>query len=275
MKNVKLPSSGPWASVFSPERTSSRGDLPCSSVPFPMRKSADPIVIARTKLMRDLLMHMETDPDVVVVAAYPEEVDYWTIATNGEPNLLTHVPDMAVLRSDGTVAVIDTVSRASRRKEGPRLAQRTADLKAHYATVGASYYLLDERAIHLQPLFDNRRDIWQHQSFSGQNPEIDRVAAAIMQQPLPLSIGQLAKRIPTLCPSEELNDESGPLYSAVKQLVMSGLIEVDLARRFSFWTVLRFPSSSHDGVQKHRGLRFSAGVARRTSTGGPAQAATR
>lgn len=231
-----------WKPVFSPDNIEHRRvawDNPVA--PFPSSKSALHMVRPRSRLMRDLLIHLDTDPDVVAIAAYPEEPEYWTIATNGEPTVRTHVPDVATLRRDGRVVVIDVVTPIERKKDGLLLEQRTPDLKAHYLGRGAEYYLLDEEAIHLQPLFDNRRDMWQHKEF---DPTVEQVALAILSQSLPLRIGELARRLTPPCSTEEWRDESGPLYSAVKQLVMSGRIEVDLTRRFSDWTLVQFPSRS-------------------------------
>lgn len=242
-----------WKPVFSPDNIEHRRvawDNPVA--PFPTSKSALHMVRPRSRLMRDLLIHLDADPDVVAIAAYPEEPEYWTIATNGEPTVRTHVPDVATLRRDGRVVVIDVVTPVERKKDGLGLEQRTADLKAHYRGLGAKYYLLDEEAIHLQPLFDNRRDMWQHKAF---DPEIAGIAAEILAQPLPLKIGQLAARLTPSGSAAEWNDEYGPLYAAIKQLAMSGRIRIDLSRRFSRWTVVHLSSDTSRSRPRHAGQR--------------------
>ncbi|MDC7741215.1 hypothetical protein [Rhizobium binxianense] len=252
MKNkTRLSNQAHWNPVFSSDNVEHRwvaSDNPTG--PFPTSKSALQMVRPRSPLMRDLLIHLDTNPDVVAIAAYPEEADYWTIATNGEPTVRTHVPDIATLRRDGRVIVIDVVTSVEREKNPFGIEQRTADLKAHYRGLAAEYYLLDEKAIHLQPLFDNRRDMWQHKAF---DPEIASIAAEILAQPLPLKIGQLASRLTPRGSAAEWNDEFGPLYAAIKQLVMAGRITVDLTRRFSPWTVLHLPSSTAQIRRQHSG----------------------
>lgn len=243
-----------WNRVFSSNSLHFDAEaFPASPGWFPMSKTPEGMVFPRSALMRDLLVHLETDPDVVAVALYPEAAEYWTIATNGEPTVRPHVPDVAVRRRRGAVSVIDVGDRLPIGSDATWVDERTIDLQVHYEGLGAQYYLLEEGAIHLQPLFDNRRDMWQHKPYPEQDPRIDRVAADILAQPLPLSIREIARRLSAHCSMEEWRDESGPLYSAVKQLVMSGRIEVDLYSRFSEWTVLRLPARL-DNLPK-RGLR--------------------
>ncbi|MBY5511866.1 hypothetical protein [Rhizobium leguminosarum] len=245
----KLENEAHWKHVFSSDNFEHRWVASASSPGcFPTSKSALQMVRPRSPLMRDLLIHLDTDPDVVAIAAYPEETEYWTIATNGEPTIRTHIPDVATLRRGGRVVVVDVVLSTDR-KGGATIEQKATDLKAHYRGLGAEYYLLDEEAIRLQPLFDNRRDMWQHKAFHGQEPEIASIAAEILAQPLPLNIGQLAARLAPRRSAAEWNDEFGPLYTAIKQLVMSGRITVDLTRRFSRWTVLHLPSRT-TGVRR-------------------------
>lgn len=242
---TELPASPHWQQVFSADNVEHRRLTPANPiVSFPTSKSALHLVRPRSPLMRDLLIHLDTDPTIVLIAAFPEEVEYWTVATNGEPTLRTHVPDVAVFRRDGRIVVIDVVPRDEMESNRARIEQRTDDLKAHYLGFEAEYIVLSEAEIYQQPKFDNRRDMWQHKAFDGQDPAIGQIALAILSQPLPMRLGDLARRLTAPCPREEWLDGSGPLYSAAKQLVMSGEVEVDLTTPFSLFTVIQFPPHS-------------------------------
>ncbi len=251
---TELAASSHWLQVFSPDnvehRRPARANPICS---FPTSKSALHLVRPRSALMRDLLIHLDTDPAIVRIAAYPEEVDYWTVATNGEPTLRTHVPDVGILRRDGSIVVIDVVPRDEMKSNRARIEQRTGDLKAHYSGFGAGYIALGDAEIYLQPQFDNRRDMWQHKAFDGQDPAIGQIALAILSQPLPMRLGDLARRLTAPCPREEWLDQSGPLYSAAKQLVMSGDVEIDLTKPFSLFTVVSFPPHSSQRWNRAKG----------------------
>ncbi|KIV64837.1 hypothetical protein SZ54_3088 [Rhizobium sp. UR51a] len=248
-----------WAHVFSPANFPHKTIKPGShykTLPgwFPSSKSVNGLMRTSQPLMHDLFIHLDTNPDVVAIAEFPEEAEYWTIATNGEPVLRSHVPAAAVKTRAGHVVVFD-VEPVYVQEEHDWLPQRTADLKAHYAGLGAHYHLLDERTIHLRPVFDNLRLMWLHKRVEAQHPDIDVIAQRIVDSALPLRIGDLMRRVTPNAffgqwegeTTATMIPEVNPIFTAVMQLAMAGRVEVDLNRPFSQWTVVRHPSHALDG----------------------------
>jgi len=240
----KLQNETHWKHVFSADNIAHRSiKLESSCKPpmwFPTSKSVSRLIQTREPLMYDLLIHLDVNSDVIAIAEYPEEAEYWTVATNGEPTIRSHVPNVAVLMRDGLVAVIDVMSMA-KQAERPGVDQRTDDLKAHYQGLQAHYVLLDEKTIRQQPLFDNRRHMWSLRKVAGQHPDYDRVARSILKQPLPMRIRDLMRHVRPIVLSSEWSDETGPVFTAVAQLAMAGQVQVDMNGRFSQHTVVRFP----------------------------------
>jgi hypothetical protein len=231
-----------WNHLFSED------SHPCRPIPagsahdrtwIPCSKSASRLVWAYSDLMRDLLIHLETNPDVVAVAEYPEETEYWTIATNGEPTVRTHVPAVAARMRDGTVAFIDVMTSDAQKRAHAMVDQRTSDLADHYGRLGAAYLLLDETTIRKQPAFDNRRHMWALRKTRWQDPVIDQLAQKILELGLPLSIAEIARRTDAASNRVGRLDPTGATYSAVSQLVTSGHLVIDLGRRLSDSSVVR------------------------------------
>lgn len=194
------------------------------------------------RLVRDLFLHLETSRDVAIVEEFPEEIEYWSVATNGEPTLRRHTAHASGRTRDGVHIVFEAMSlREQRSRRGLR--QRTADLQAHYARTNVRYILVDERTLHKQPAFDNLRIMWQHKRSDGQHPDIDLTAGRVLEQPLPLEIRELARRLEpdAMHGLQTVEDLCGSLvFTAVLQLAMAGVIEVDLDRPLSGSSVVRF-----------------------------------
>lgn len=248
-----------WAHVFSPANFPHKTIKPGShykTLPgwFPSPKSVNGLMRTSQPLMHDLFIHLDTNPEVVAIAEFPEEAEYWTIATNGEPILRSHVPAAAVRTRTGRVVVFDVEPVYVQEGRG-WLPQRTADLKSHYTGLGAHYHLLDERTIHLRPVFDNLRLMWLHKRVEAQHPDIDVIAQRIADAALPLRIGDLMRRVTPNAffgqwegeTTATMIPEVNPIFTAVMQLAMAGRVEVDLNRPFSQWTVVRRPSHAIDG----------------------------
>ncbi|MBY5346017.1 hypothetical protein [Rhizobium leguminosarum] len=240
--NAALKNAAHWTPVFASDHfphVSSWTLARTTYQPVPCSKSVNGLVRIGTELMRDLLIHLETNPDVVAIAEYPEEAEYWTIATNGEPTVRNHVPAVAVLTIDGSVAVIDVMSAEAQEKSSAFVDQRTCDLTDHYEALGASYVLLDETTVRKQPMFDNRRHMWALRKTKYQNPEIDRLAVLILRERLPLSIGEFARRTMSAASLKQGPDPIGLVYSAVTQLAIAGRIQIDLGSPLSDSTMIR------------------------------------
>lgn len=213
-------------------------------------KSKKGLVWASSPLMRDLLIHLETTPDVVAVAEYAEEIDYWTIATNGEPTVRRHTPALAVQMSCGTVAFIDVMTlEAQERAHG--VDRRTWDLADHYRRMGACHLLLNETTIRKQPAFDNRRHMWALRKTRWQDPQIDLIGRQILDLSLPLSIAEIAGRTGSCSGRAGAIDPTGAVYSAVAQLAMAGFVEINFGRRLSDRSVVRLCKSQATATGRH------------------------
>lgn len=247
-----------WKHVFSSDNFPHKTIKPGSrykTLPgwFPSSKSVTGLMRTSQPLMHDLFIHLDTNPEVVAIAEFPEEAEYWTIATNGEPILRSHIPAAAVQTQNGLIVVFD-VEPYHVQEEKPWLPQRTADLQAHYAALGAHYHLLDERTIHLRPVFDNLRLMWLHKRIEAQHPDIDVIAQKIVDAALPLRIGDLMRRVTPNAFFGQWEDETtakmipevNPIFTAVMQLAMAGRVDIDLNRPFSQWTVVRHRAPARD-----------------------------
>lgn len=245
-----------WAHVFSAANIAHKTIEPGShykTLPgwFPSSKSVRGQLRTREPLMRDFLFHLDTDPAVTAIAEFPERVAYVKIDRRGRERSYEHTPDLATLTSAGAVFVFDIVPFYVQ-QDLRWLPARTAILKEHYAAKQAHYHLLDERTIHLRPLFDNLVDMWKQKPVAGQHPDIDLIARQILARPLPLRIGDLMRCVtPNAMFGQWEGDaeaamigEVNPVYTAVMQLAMAGKVEVDLRRRFSQFTFVSFPGQT-------------------------------
>jgi hypothetical protein len=260
----KLENEAHWKHVFSSDNFPHKTIKPGShykTLPgwFPSSKSVSGLMRTSQPLMHDLFIHLDTNPEVVAIAEFPEEAEYWTIATNGEPILRSHVPAAAAKTRSGLVVVFD-VEPFYVQEEHTWLPQRIAELQAHYAGLGACYHLLDERTLHLRPVFDNLRLMWLHKRIAAQHPDIDIVAQKIVDASLPLRIGDLMRRVTPNAffgqwegeTTATMIPEVNPIFTAVMQLAMAGRVEVDLNRPFSQWTVVRHPARAVASSQMPR-----------------------
>ncbi|MBY5511867.1 hypothetical protein [Rhizobium leguminosarum] len=245
-----------WTRVFSPENVAHRTIEPGShykTLPgwFPSSKSVRGQLRTREPLMRDFLFHLDTDPAVTAIAEFPERVSLVQVDSRGRERSYEHVPDLAALTSSGAVFVFDIIPFYVQ-QELRWLPARNAILKEHYAGKQAHYHVLDERTIHLRPLFDNLVDMWKQKPVAGQHPAIDLIARQILARPLPLRIGDLMRcATPNAMFGQWEGDaeatmigEVNPVYTAVMQLAMAGKVEVDLGRRFSQFTLVCFPGQT-------------------------------
>jgi hypothetical protein len=76
------------------------------AISFPTNKVGSGIVRARSNLMADGLLHLDTDPNVVHLSPYPMEVAYWSTFDGETPAKRDHIPDMAILLRGGPVEIV-------------------------------------------------------------------------------------------------------------------------------------------------------------------------
>jgi len=207
-------------------------------VTFPTDKAPAGEVFARLPLMADGLVHADTDPDVTAIAAYPMTVEYMAPTRNNMAVKRTHVPDVALRRTDGSVVVIDYIP-LSEHAEKPWIARRTHVLVDHMAAhYGCFYAVHDERCVYARPLFPNLKAMWTHKPTALDPPELKLVVQALRRCRFPSCLGILRR---TLHENGELRgvfaaldvDGVDLVYTAVMQMCISGELDIDLSMPFS------------------------------------------
>lgn len=212
-------------------------------VTFPTDKAVTGQVVARLPLMADGLVHVDTDPDVIAIAAYPMAIEYFMPALNNMAVKREHVPDVAVLRADGSVVFIDYVP-VNEQKRMPWLARRSLVLMDHFAAhYGCAYALHDELCVRANPLFANLKAMYAHKATALDPPELQFVIRALRRCRLPSCLGTLKR---TLHDNDELRavfrvfeiDGADLAYTAIMQMCVAGELEIDLSRPFSDLTAV-------------------------------------
>lgn len=220
---------------------------------FPTRKNARSRVRTRSPLARDLMFHLETDPDVVAVADFPVETSYRSRTASGF-RVELHVPEIAALRRDGSVLVLDAVPLHVQLTK-PGIRQRTADLKEAYLDLGATYRCLDETSLQLEPLLSNLKTMWKHKQTGHELAGMAALRQWILDADLPATIGGLMRSAPLNAVLARWSDEpdaaarhvteNNPVFSAVMQLAIAGLVDVDLDSPFSPATTVTRRERAH------------------------------
>ena len=212
-------------------------------VTFPTEKAAKGEVVARLPLMADGLVHIDTDPCVTDIAAYPMSVEYMAPTYNDKAVKRVHVPDVAVRQADGSVVVIDYIP-INVQLANPWIKRRTRTLQNHMASIYAcSYAVHDERSVLAQPLFGNLKAMWAHKSTALDSPELQHVFQALRRCHFPSCLGDLKK---TLRQVVELRpvfaahdvDDVDIVFTVVMQMCISGELDIDLSTPFSAVTLV-------------------------------------
>ncbi|WP_375590797.1 hypothetical protein ABWH89_09455 [Hoeflea alexandrii] len=216
---------------------------PTLPVTFPTDKAATGEVFARLPLMADGLVHVDTDPDVVAIAAYPMSVEYMAPTYNNRAVKRAHVPDVAVRRSDGSVISIDYVP-VNEQSMKPWIAKRTRVLQNHIASIHCcSYAVHDERSVLAQPLFGNLKAMWAHKATALDPDGMQLVAQALRRCPFPSRLGVLKKMLRDDVELREVfaaldADGVDIVFTIVMQMCISGELDIDLSAPFSAQTLV-------------------------------------
>ncbi len=237
-----------WAHIFGPDHKPEKVYEPRirhrnMRGRFPTEKCRSSGTIrTRLPLMLDGLIHLDTDPDVVAIAAYPKTFHYLSADTEGEVVGRSHTPDVGVRRRDGSVVFIDYVPYRLQ-EELHWIGQRTTELRLHLEQYGVTYAVHDERSIYIQPRFNNLNLMFGHKPLPYQHAGIAETSRAIMRQPLPSTIGELCKKSSPNALVARWEDEPvssfrivpevNVVFTACMQLAYRGKIELDLSRPFS------------------------------------------
>lgn len=207
-------------------------------VTFPTDKAAGGEIIARLPLMADGLVHIDTDPDVIAIAAYPMTIEYMSARRNNTAVKREHLPDLAVLRRDRSVVFID-YEPCNEQERMPWLPKRTRELSNHIAShYGCAYAVHDERCLRAHPLFPNLKAMCAHKPTALDPPEIRIVIGALRRCRFPSRLGVLRKALHgdvELRAVFRVLDIGGAdaVFTSVMQMCVTGELDIDLSKPFS------------------------------------------
>ncbi|MGO7130372.1 hypothetical protein AB9E06_05860 [Rhizobium leguminosarum] len=201
----------------------------------PSRKSVSGKGIrAAHPLMREYLWHLEVDPSVRFISPYPMKVEYQTFDRYGPNGTATHIPDLGILKTDGSAVYCDVVPEAILKEQWYRERRRLRLEETYADQFGAAYSILTELAIHIQPRMDNVSRLWRDNRT--RDPEAMRAVRRVIdgRDGTATTIGSIVGM--TGYPNREV------AVACVLQLAVSGEIKIDLGRPISENTAVTFPS---------------------------------
>lgn len=185
-----------FADIFGPEHKPKRDFPPAirnrkSRGKFPTAKYvAGGQIRVREPLMDDGLVLLDTDPDVVALSPYPMVVRFEGVNSDGLVCWQEHVPDIGAMRKSGRIEFIDFVSDLDAASSWLWVRSRllAAALQRDYDIV---YKVHRAAWVRKQPRFRNRNLMWAHAPSPHQPAIIRNLARQILEQSLPMTIGQL------------------------------------------------------------------------------------
>jgi hypothetical protein len=225
-----------------PEWKPAWGSLyPTLPVTFPTDKASGGEVVARLPLMADGLVHIDTDPEVTAIAAYPMTVEYMAPRRYNTAVKREHRADVAVLRADRSVVFIDYVP-VNEQVRKPWLFTRTRVLRDFYAArYGSAYAVHDELSLYARPLFPNLKAMWAHKPTPLDPPGVKLVIRTLRRYRYPARIGALKRAVQAdadlrAVRAELEHDGVDLAFTAIMQMCFGGELSIDLSRPFSDMT---------------------------------------
>ncbi|MCS4089645.1 hypothetical protein [Rhizobium sp. BK176] len=226
-----------------PARKIGRGMYhPGRAVVFPTKKVPTGSIRARSPLMADGLIHLDTDPKVVRLSPYPLETAYWSTLDEETPAKRDHIPDIAIMLRDDRIVFIDYVPLAEQAAT-PHFARRVAERTRHFRNeFGCAYAVHDERSVRIQPLLSNLRLMWAHRQLGFETAAQANARHFVRLASLPATIRTISENAgrthqaikwegdehPTPLPETDL------VFTAVMQLAMRGEVRLDLGKPLTF-----------------------------------------
>lgn len=221
------------------------------AVSHPSSKVPKGIMRARSPLMADGLLHLDTDPNVVRMSPYPLVALHWSTDDNVTVFKREHIPDMAIELADGSVVFVDYLSRAEQAAT-PEFQRRVAERIRHFGDeFGCAYQVLDERTVRIEPRLSNVRLMWTHRERETEPRSLSHAREALRRTPLPNTIRAVSdnadiSRQAIRWAGDELPtavEETNLVFTAVMQLAMRGEVLLDLGRP------LTLDSTIHEGTK--------------------------
>ncbi|MGO6816815.1 hypothetical protein ACCS67_18295 [Rhizobium brockwellii] len=189
--------------------------------------------------MRDYLWHLEVDPSVVLISPYPLKLEYQTYDRYGPNGTASHIPTLGILNTDGGVVYADVVSEAILKEQWFRERRRGQLEQAYADQFGASYSIITELALHIQPRMDNIRRLWRDNRT--RDPQAMRAVRRVIDGHGggPTTIGRIVDL------TRHGNREAA--IACVLQLAISGEIQIDLGTPISENTAVTFQTVDGEG----------------------------
>lgn len=216
---------------------------------FPTRKAVGNYIRTRSKLTMDALVHADTDPDIEAISSYPIKLSYAEADRFQVLDEFEHIPQIGTWSVGGYASYFDVVPYALQ-QERRWIADRTAKLdEVFWSEYRATYAVLDERSLHIQPRMRNLRTMWYHSRIIDEDAAY-RVLSVLSSFRVGATIDQVteAAKLPRtehlyLSPEGDVVQRT-PLrhhnraFSALMALATRGEITIDLRQRFSGETVV-------------------------------------
>ncbi|WP_416407209.1 hypothetical protein [Agrobacterium rosae] len=223
-------------------------------VNVPLRKGARKSMRAANTLMRDAIIHFECNPEVVRISDFPMRLEYEVQDRYGAAGSLNHVPMLGVWTRQKQASYFDIIPR-TKQADMPWLESRTNRLKrAVWEDYRATYRVLDETELHLQPRWMNYQTIRYH-AWRADKESVMGVRRAMTTLPVVTDISAIsvAAALPnrahvffnddgTIAQYREL-PEIKRAFSAVLWLANQGEITLDMSDVISFATKITRKSS--------------------------------
>lgn len=226
-----------FADGHKPAHTVGRGMYePGRAISFPTNKVHSGIIRARSTLMADGLLHLDTDPNVVQVSPYPMDIAYWSTYDGKTPVKRDHIPDMAIMLRDETVLFIDYIPLREQ-VDTPFFWRRVAERKRHFhGELGCGYAVHDERSIRIEPRLSNLRLMWTHKARRTEPMSLAHARETIRNFKLPTTIRMISDQAAFARQAVRWSDDDDPvlleetnlIFTAVMQLAMRGEVRLNL-----------------------------------------------
>lgn len=218
-------------------------------VSFPSRKCAQKTIRARSTLVRDALIHFETNPEIVRISSYPIKLEYDVSDRYGVVGSLSHIPMIGVWSKQKQASFFDVIP-LSILEERKWIANRTATLKrVFWEEYRATYAVLDERALHIQPRMMNLATIRYH-AYRYEGEAVTEVRRALTRLPAQTTIQAITDAAGLPERAHIFYEDDGSVaqrrvlievkraFSAIMWLAVQGEVKVDISTPISFASVV-------------------------------------
>lgn len=203
------------------------------------------MAIARGPWMLHGLTLLDGDPDIIAIAPFPITIRYISATSDGTgTEWKDHIPDVAVLRRNGTVGFIDFMHDIDARRCNKRAQELGLSLERD---CGATYDVMWATQILRQPRFYNRNLIHANRPRRGE-VDLSMMERSILEQQLPMTVEELSEALPYNVLLErwdkEARESSQPVAgvhvvsSSCLRLAYLGKVELDLSRPFGLSTTV-------------------------------------